>query len=57
MTAKHRSRWTLEVDIMKRLDHANVIRALDVPPELDVNEDQLPLLAMEYCAGGDLRKV
>ncbi|KAJ8318661.1 hypothetical protein KUTeg_003752 [Tegillarca granosa] len=57
MTAKHRSRWTLEVDIMKRLDHANVIRALDVPPELDVPEDQLPLLAMEYCAGGDLRKV
>ncbi|XP_069125101.1 inhibitor of nuclear factor kappa-B kinase subunit alpha-like isoform X2 [Argopecten irradians] len=57
MTAKHRQRWTLEVDIMKRLDHPNVISARDVPPPLDVKETELPLLAMEYCAGGDLRKV
>lgn len=57
MTAKHRQRWTLEVDIMKRLDHPNVISARDVPPSLDVKETELPLLAMEYCEGGDLRKV
>lgn len=42
---------------MKKLDHSNVIGARDVPPELDVGPDELPLLAMEYCAGGDLRKV
>lgn len=41
---------------MKRLEHENVISALDVPPELDV-KNELPFLAMEYCAGGDLRKV
>jgi len=57
MTLKHRQRWTLEVDIMKRLDHPNVIAARQVPPPLDVLESELPLLAMEYCSGGDLRKV
>ena len=57
MTARHKQRWSLEVSIMKKLDHANVIGARDVPPELDVGPDELPLLAMEYCAGGDLRKV
>ncbi|XP_021363754.1 inhibitor of nuclear factor kappa-B kinase subunit alpha-like [Mizuhopecten yessoensis] len=57
MTDKHRQRWSLEVDIMKRLDHPNVISAREVPPALDVKENELPLLAMEYCSGGDLRKV
>ncbi|XP_021344134.1 inhibitor of nuclear factor kappa-B kinase subunit beta-like, partial [Mizuhopecten yessoensis] len=56
MTDKHRQRWSLEVDIMKRLDHPNVISAREVPPALDVKENELPLLAMEYCSGGDLRK-
>ncbi|KAL8585012.1 hypothetical protein ACOMHN_043648 [Nucella lapillus] len=56
MTDKHRQRWQLEVDIMKRLDHHNVVVALDVPPELDVGRDELPLLAMEFCSRGDLRK-
>lgn len=57
MTLRHKQRWSLEVSIMKKLDHSNVIGARDVPPELDVGPDELPLLAMEYCAGGDLRKV
>ncbi|XP_061182095.1 inhibitor of nuclear factor kappa-B kinase subunit alpha-like [Saccostrea echinata] len=57
MTQKHRERWTLEVDIMKRLDHPNVIAAKDVPSVLNVSTGELPLLAMEYCPGGDLRKV
>lgn len=42
---------------MKRLDHPNVIAVRDVPPPLDVGKELLPLLAMEYCSGGDLRKV
>lgn len=57
MTARHKQRWALEVNIMKKLDHSNVIGARDVPAELDVGPDDLPLLAMEYCSGGDLRKV
>ncbi|XP_023233196.1 inhibitor of nuclear factor kappa-B kinase subunit alpha-like [Centruroides sculpturatus] len=57
MTPKHKHRWKLEVDIMKRLSHPNVVKALEVPPALDVPETELPLLAMEYCSGGDLRKV
>lgn len=57
MNQKHKERWTLEVDIMKRLNHPNVIAAKDVPPELNVHVGEMPLLAMEYCSGGDLRKV
>lgn len=57
MTEKHRQRWQLEVQIMQRLDHENVIAALEVPGPLDVHSHELPLLAMEYCSGGDLRKV
>ncbi|KAK7507653.1 hypothetical protein BaRGS_00001588 [Batillaria attramentaria] len=56
MTPKHRQRWQMEVDIMKRLNHDNVVVALDVPAELQVSRDELPLLAMEYCTRGDLRK-
>lgn len=57
MTPKNRHRWQMEVDIMKRLHHDNVVVALEVPPELNVSKDELPLLAMEYCSRGDLRKV
>jgi serine/threonine protein kinase len=57
MTQKHRERWTLEVDIMQRLNHRNVVAAKDVPAVLNVSAGELPLLAMEYCSGGDLRKV
>lgn len=42
---------------MKRLHHPNLVSARDVPPALDVSDDELPLLAMEFCSGGDLRKV
>ena len=42
---------------MKRLNHPNLVSAKDVPPPLDVRDDELPLLAMEFCSGGDLRKV
>lgn len=45
------------MDMMFRLNHDNVVKALTVPPVLDVPATELPLLAMEYCTGGDLRKV
>ena len=28
-----------------------------VPPELEGRKGDLPMLCMEYCSGGDLRKV
>lgn len=57
MTPKHKHRWQLEVDIMRRLNHDNVVIALEVPEELAVGPEELPLLAMEYCSKGDLRRV
>ncbi|XP_064793091.1 inhibitor of nuclear factor kappa-B kinase subunit beta isoform X2 [Oncorhynchus masou masou] len=43
---------------MKRLDHVNVVAAREVPEGLQssLRINDLPLLAMEYCQGGDLRK-
>lgn len=42
-----------------RLDHVNVVAAREVPEGMQklVGINDLPLLAMEYCQGGDLRKV
>ena len=42
---------------MRRLDCPNVVRALDVPQVLDSTKPDLPILGMEYCSGGDLRRV
>ncbi|ETE66684.1 Inhibitor of nuclear factor kappa-B kinase subunit beta [Ophiophagus hannah] len=42
---------------MKRLNHPNVVAARDVPEGMqNVAPNDLPLLAMEYCQGGDLRR-
>ncbi|XP_023688018.1 inhibitor of nuclear factor kappa-B kinase subunit beta [Paramormyrops kingsleyae] len=57
LSAKNRERWCLEIKIMKRLNHENVVAGRDVPEELQKQgPNDLPLLAMEYCQGGDLRK-
>lgn len=42
---------------MKRLTHPNVVKACEVPPEMDTMVNSVPHLAMEYCSGGDLRKL
>uniref|UniRef100_A0A665X6R2 IkappaB kinase n=1 Tax=Echeneis naucrates TaxID=173247 RepID=A0A665X6R2_ECHNA len=44
---------------MRQLDHVNVVAAREVPDGMQrsVATNDLPLLAMEYCQGGDLRKV
>ena len=57
MTAKHKDRWVKEIDIMLRLNHPNVVNAVQVPEELVDAHESLPYLGMEYCSGGDLRKV
>lgn len=58
LSERNKERWCLEIQIMKRLDHANVVAARGVPEGMQklVTTNDLPLLAMEYCQGGDLRK-
>ncbi|CAH2321658.1 inhibitor of nuclear factor kappa-B kinase subunit alpha [Pelobates cultripes] len=57
LSAKNKERWCQEIQIMKRLNHPNVVKACDVPPEMDFLVNDVPHLAMEYCSGGDLRKL
>uniref|UniRef100_A0A8C4GNA5 IkappaB kinase n=1 Tax=Dicentrarchus labrax TaxID=13489 RepID=A0A8C4GNA5_DICLA len=58
LSERNKERWCLEIQIMKRLDHVNVVAAREVPEGMQklVATNDLPLLAMEYCQGGDLRK-
>ena len=59
MQPKHKERWSVEIKIMLRLDHPNVIQALEVPTALLAVQEahDPPMLAMEYCSEGDLRNV
>ncbi|XP_014769161.1 inhibitor of nuclear factor kappa-B kinase subunit beta [Octopus bimaculoides] len=50
------SMWKKEIEIMKKLDHRNIIRVRDTPAELKQLERVYPILAMEYCSLGNLRK-
>ena len=52
-----RKRWAHEVLIMKRLKHPNIVRTGCVPFKLPNVEENEPILCMEYCRKGDLRKV
>lgn len=46
------------ISLSLRLNHINVVTAQDVPEEIShIALNDLPLLAMEYCSRGDLRKV
>uniref|UniRef100_A0A673AK40 Inhibitor of nuclear factor kappa-B kinase subunit alpha n=1 Tax=Sphaeramia orbicularis TaxID=375764 RepID=A0A673AK40_9TELE len=58
LNSKNKGRWSREIQIMKKLNHVNVVQAREVPEELSsIALNDLPLLAMEYCSKGDLRKV
>ncbi|XP_022110319.1 inhibitor of nuclear factor kappa-B kinase subunit alpha-like [Acanthaster planci] len=57
LDAKNKKRWVMEIDIMKRLKHQHIVEAKEVPAELQLGDGELPLLGMEYCRRGDLRKV
>ncbi|XP_045558572.1 inhibitor of nuclear factor kappa-B kinase subunit alpha isoform X3 [Salmo salar] len=58
LNSKNRERWSREIQIMKKLSHDNVVRAREVPEEMSsIALNDLPLLAMEYCSRGDLRKL
>ncbi|XP_062319721.1 inhibitor of nuclear factor kappa-B kinase subunit alpha-like [Osmerus eperlanus] len=57
LNSKHRCHWSREIQIMKKLSHVNVVRAREVPEEMSyITLNGLPMLAMEYCTKGDLRK-
>ncbi|XP_063160687.1 inhibitor of nuclear factor kappa-B kinase subunit alpha [Candoia aspera] len=57
LSLKHKDRWCQELQIMKKLNHPNVVKAQDVPEEMNFLVNDVPLLAMEYCSRGDLRKL
>uniref|UniRef100_A0A667X390 Inhibitor of nuclear factor kappa-B kinase subunit alpha n=1 Tax=Myripristis murdjan TaxID=586833 RepID=A0A667X390_9TELE len=58
LNSKNKDRWSREIQIMKKLSHVNVVRAREVPEEMSsIALNDLPLLAMEYCSRGDLRKM
>lgn len=42
---------------MGKLSHDNVVQAVNLPLELRPGPGEAPILGMEYCEGGDLRKV
>lgn len=57
LNTKQKERWRKEVEIMQRLNHPNVVRALPLPEDLAKLPSVLPILCMEYCSKGDLRQV
>lgn len=58
LSARNKERWCHEIQIMKKLNNANVVKAREVPEEMQgVAFNDVPLLAMEFCTGGNLRKV
>ncbi|XP_071439902.1 inhibitor of nuclear factor kappa-B kinase subunit alpha [Hetaerina americana] len=62
MNPKQQERWEKEVEIMLRLNHDNVVKAMPVPDKvfeetLRKGATSLPLLCMEFCSRGDLRQV
>eukprot|EP00064_Thunnus_orientalis_P012041 superscaffoldBa00001801_g12075 len=58
LTPRNKDRWSREIQIMKKLNNINVVTAREVPDEMrHIALNDLPLLAMEYCSRGDLRKM
>ena len=58
MTERMKVRWQNECDIMLKLDSPYIVKSVPLPDELKgFNILSNPVLAMEYCNSGDLRKV
>lgn len=62
LTAKHKERWTKEVEMLQSCKNPNIVGTKELPPEFvnglhRANPSGLPILCMEYCSGGDLRQV
>lgn len=61
--AKQKERWEREVDLMtNKIRHENIVRGIKVKPDTFLQElhksnpSGMPILLMEYCEGGDLRR-
>ncbi|XP_022693386.1 inhibitor of nuclear factor kappa-B kinase subunit beta-like [Varroa jacobsoni] len=55
---KQRDYWIKEVEIMYKLNHPNVVRAVPLPEPLkNFIQSCVPPLALEFCRGGDLRRM
>ncbi|XP_064389970.1 inhibitor of nuclear factor kappa-B kinase subunit beta-like [Halichondria panicea] len=51
-------RWMQEMEIIKRLDHVNIVKAQSPPEGLYYRpQGNVPCIYMEFCGGGDLRQV
>ena len=58
LSAEFMERWYGELKIIKRLNHKNIVRAMDVPSGLHYKPmGNVPFICMEYCDRGDLRQV
>ncbi|KAJ8955265.1 hypothetical protein NQ318_000292 [Aromia moschata] len=62
LTERQKERWNKEVHIMKIINHPNIVKYKDIPSDLEAgllryNPTLLPLLPMEYCSKGNLRRV
>ena len=58
LSAKNRPRWRDEISMMRENQHSNLVGYRDIPPKLiaQINSPE-QCLGMEYCEGGDLRRV
>ncbi|XP_049875046.1 inhibitor of nuclear factor kappa-B kinase subunit beta [Pectinophora gossypiella] len=62
LTAKHKERWSKEVEMLQNCNNPNIVGTRELPAEFEAglapaNPSRLPILCMEYCSGGDLRQL
>ncbi|XP_053608767.1 inhibitor of nuclear factor kappa-B kinase subunit beta [Plodia interpunctella] len=62
LTAKHKERWTKEVEMLQNCNNPNIVSTKELPLEFiegleSANPSKLPILCMEYCSGGSLRQL
>lgn len=62
LTSKQKERWKNEVEMISLIKHPNIIGIKQIPVELEAvlmkqNPTKLPLMPMEYCKNGNLRRV
>lgn len=54
MSPKQMDRWALEIENMNNFNHPNIVKSEPVPEKMVCDR---PVLCMEFCNKGDLRKV
>ena len=57
MNSRVLEKWNAEVEILSKINHDNIVKALATPRQLKPRPNEPPALVMEYCSGGDLRSV